>query len=185
MHRSLICLWVLNDFIMFHLRGICLNLSTWNLTITIILEAWILNGCARGLSLKPRKQQLVNGKPFYFMSSLRRKVQHNGIVRINLFVDGLARTSAYCTFQYLFYSNTNYVEAKNSELLTRRSPVYHQPVRMRSCTTAKYKNQWDNWTEFHVNYSNRPFRLVHFVFPFQTTWCPHGNFPFVFFISYA
>ena len=32
---------------------------------------------------------------------------------------------------------------------------------------------------------NRPFRLVHFVFPFQTTWCPHGNFPFVFFISYA
>jgi len=27
---------------------------------------------------------------------------------------------------------------------------------------------------------NRPFQLVHFVFPFQTTWCPHGNFPFVF-----
>ena len=32
---------------------------------------------------------------------------------------------------------------------------------------------------------NRPFQLVHFVFPFQTTRCPHGNFPFVFFISYA
>ena len=33
-----------------------------------------------------------------------------------------------------------------------------------------------------VSYSafNRPFQLVHFVFPFQTTWCPHGNFPFVF-----
>ena len=32
---------------------------------------------------------------------------------------------------------------------------------------------------------NRPLQLVHFVFPFQTTWCPHGNFPFVCFISYA
>ena len=32
--------------------------------------------------------------------------------------------------------------------------------------------------------SNRPFQLVHFVFPFQTTWCPHGN-SFCFFISYA
>ena len=29
-------------------------------------------------------------------------------------------------------------------------------------------------------HSYRPFQLVHFVFPFQTTWCPHGNFPFVF-----
>ena len=27
---------------------------------------------------------------------------------------------------------------------------------------------------------NRLFQLVHFVFPFRTTWCPHGNFPFVF-----
>ena len=32
---------------------------------------------------------------------------------------------------------------------------------------------------------NRPFKLVHFVLPFQTTRCPRGNFPFVFFISYA
>jgi len=32
---------------------------------------------------------------------------------------------------------------------------------------------------------NRPLQLVHFVFPFQTMWCPHGNFSFVFFISYA
>ena len=28
--------------------------------------------------------------------------------------------------------------------------------------------------------SNRPLKLVCFVFPVQTTWCPHGNFPFVF-----
>ena len=34
-------------------------------------------------------------------------------------------------------------------------------------------------------YRNRPFQLVCFVFPFQTTWCPHGNLPFVFCISYA
>ena len=27
---------------------------------------------------------------------------------------------------------------------------------------------------------NRPFQLVHFFFPFQTTWCPHENLPFVF-----
>jgi len=29
-------------------------------------------------------------------------------------------------------------------------------------------------------YANWPFLLVRFVFPFQTTWCSHGKFPFVF-----
>ena len=37
-----------------------------------------------------------------------------------------------------------------------------------------------SFTNTNVRWSNRPFQLVHFVFPFQTTWCPYGNFPFVF-----
>ena len=53
------------------------------------------------------------------------------------------------------------------------------------------KTQWYNEGEKNKNFfksrkttlqtrNNRPFQLVHFVFPFQTTWYPHGNFPFVF-----
>ena len=44
---------------------------------------------------------------------------------------------------------------------------------------------WKTLLLFKQKREYRPLWLVCFVFPFQTIWCPHGNLPFVSFISYA